>query len=164
MFSFHCFYTSGRERICPARRQIRRWQACHASFRRWPSPGERRQDFLLVSAERHSMQFNTDENNPDWRSRIDKHFTSLRGYAALTVMLAHYQYIGFLPGVPVFKYSAQCGLMLFFFLSSFLLCHSLASDPNWTARPHLSLHDLFDKQDIPHISLARRHNRPDILE
>ena len=85
------------------------------------------------------MQFNTDENNPDWRSRIDKRFTSLRGYAALTVMLAHYQYIGFLPGVPVFKYSAQCGLMLFFFLSSFLLCHSLASDPNWTARPHLSL-------------------------
>ena len=85
------------------------------------------------------MQFTTDENNPDWRSRIDKRFTSLRGYAALTVMLAHYQYIGFLPGVPVFKYSAQCGLMLFFFLSSFLLCHSLASDPNWTARPHLSL-------------------------
>ena len=40
---------------------------------------------------------------------------------------------------PVFKYSAQCGLMVFFFLSSFLLCHSLASDPNWKARPHLSL-------------------------
>jgi peptidoglycan/LPS O-acetylase OafA/YrhL len=77
--------------------------------------------------------------DPDWRSRIDKRFTSLRGFAALTVMLAHYQYIGFLPGAPVFKYSAQCGLMVFFFLSSFLLCHSLASDPNWTARPHLSL-------------------------
>ena len=54
-------------------------------------------------------------------------------------MLAHYQYIGFLPAAPVFKYSAQCGLMVFFFLSSFLLCHSLASDPNWKARPHLSL-------------------------
>jgi peptidoglycan/LPS O-acetylase OafA/YrhL len=77
--------------------------------------------------------------DPDWRSRIDKRFTSLRGFAALTVMLAHYQYIGFLPGAPIFKYSAQCGLMVFFFLSSFLLCHSLASDPNWTARPHLSL-------------------------
>ena len=75
----------------------------------------------------------------DWRSRIDKRFTSLRGFAAVTVMLAHYQYIGFLPGAPVFKYSAQCGLMVFFFLSSFLLCHSLASDPNWSARPHLSL-------------------------
>jgi peptidoglycan/LPS O-acetylase OafA/YrhL len=77
--------------------------------------------------------------DPDWRSRIDKRFTSLRGLAALTVMLAHYQYIGFLPVAPVFKYSAQCGLMVFFFLSSFLLCHSLASDLNWTARPHLSL-------------------------
>jgi peptidoglycan/LPS O-acetylase OafA/YrhL len=77
--------------------------------------------------------------HPDWRSRIDKRFTSLRGFAALTVMLAHYQYIGFLPEAPVFKYSAQCGLMVFFFLSSFLLCHSLGSDPNWTARPHLSL-------------------------
>ena len=54
-------------------------------------------------------------------------------------MLAHYQYIGFLPALPAFKYSGQCGLMVFFFLSSFLLCHSLASDPNWAARPHLSL-------------------------
>ena len=77
--------------------------------------------------------------DPDWRSRIDKRFTSLRGFAALTVMLAHYQYIGFLPAAPVCKYSAQCGLMVFFFLSSFLLCHSLASDPNWKTRPHLSL-------------------------
>ena len=63
--------------------------------------------------------------DPDWRSRIDKRFTSLRGFAALTVMLAHYQYIGFLPAAPVFKSSAQCGLMVFFFLSSFLLCHLL---------------------------------------
>jgi peptidoglycan/LPS O-acetylase OafA/YrhL len=77
--------------------------------------------------------------DPDWRSRVDKRFTSLRGFAALTVMLAHYQYIGFLPAAPVFKYSAQCGLLVCFFLSSFLLCHSLASDPNWKARPHLSL-------------------------
>jgi peptidoglycan/LPS O-acetylase OafA/YrhL len=76
---------------------------------------------------------------PDWRSRIDKRFTSLRGFAALTVMLAHYQYIGFLPVAPVFKYSGQCGLMVFFFLSSFLLCHSLASDPSWKTRLHLSL-------------------------
>ncbi len=29
--------------------------------------------------------------------------------------------------------------MVFFFLSSFLLSHSLASDPNWAARPHLSV-------------------------
>lgn len=77
--------------------------------------------------------------DPDWRSRIDKRFTALRGFAALTVMLAHYQFMGFLPDAPVFKYSGQCGLMVFFFLSSFLLSHSLASDPNWTARPHLSL-------------------------
>jgi peptidoglycan/LPS O-acetylase OafA/YrhL len=77
--------------------------------------------------------------DPDWRSRIDKRFTSLRGFAALTVMLAHYQYIGFLPSLPAFKYSGQLGLMLFFFLSSFLLSHSLASDPNCAARPHLSL-------------------------
>ena len=77
--------------------------------------------------------------DPDWRLRIDKRFTSLRGFAALTVMLAHYQYMGFLPGAPVFKYSGQCGLMVFFFLSSFLLCHSLMSDPNWTVRPHRSL-------------------------
>ena len=75
----------------------------------------------------------------DWRSRIDKRFTSLRGAAALIVMLAHYQYIRFLPALPAFKYSGQCGLMVFFFLSSFLLCHSLASDPNWAARPHLSV-------------------------
>jgi peptidoglycan/LPS O-acetylase OafA/YrhL len=85
------------------------------------------------------MQFTRDQIDPDWRSRVDKRFTSLRGFAALTVVLAHYQYIGFLPSVPAFKYSGQCGLMLFFFLSSFLLCHSLASDPNWAARPHLSL-------------------------
>jgi peptidoglycan/LPS O-acetylase OafA/YrhL len=77
--------------------------------------------------------------DPDWRSRIDKRFTSLRGGAALIVMLAHYQYVGFLPGLPTFKYSGQCGLMVFFFLSSFLLCRSLASDPHWAARPHLSL-------------------------
>jgi peptidoglycan/LPS O-acetylase OafA/YrhL len=75
----------------------------------------------------------------DWRRRIDKRFTSLRGAAALIVMLAHYQYIGFLPAVPAFKYSGQCGLMVFFFLSSFLLSHSLASDLNWTDRPHRSL-------------------------
>jgi peptidoglycan/LPS O-acetylase OafA/YrhL len=78
-------------------------------------------------------------SDQDWRSRIDKRFTSLRGGAALIVMLAHYQYVGFLPGLPAFKYSGQCGLMVFFFLSSFLLCHSLASDPHWAARPHLSL-------------------------
>jgi peptidoglycan/LPS O-acetylase OafA/YrhL len=77
--------------------------------------------------------------DPDWRTRIDKRFTSLRGAAALIVMLAHYQYIGFLPGLPAFKYSGQCGLMVFFFLSSFLLSHSLASDPHWGDRPHLSL-------------------------
>jgi peptidoglycan/LPS O-acetylase OafA/YrhL len=81
----------------------------------------------------------TQQVNSNWRFRIDKRFTSLRGAAALIVMLAHYQFIGFLPAVPAFKYSGQCGLMVFFFLSSFLLCHSLASDPNWTARPHLSL-------------------------
>ncbi len=75
----------------------------------------------------------------DWRSRIDKQFTSLRGAAALIVMLAHYQYTGFLPALPAFKYSGQCGLMVFFFLSSFLLSHSLASGPNWTARPRRSL-------------------------
>jgi peptidoglycan/LPS O-acetylase OafA/YrhL len=86
-----------------------------------------------------SMQFIAADANSDWRSRIDKRFTSLRGFAALTVMLAHYQYIGFLPRAPVFKYSGQCGLMVFFFLSSFLLCHSLVSDLNWTARPHFSL-------------------------
>ena len=40
----------------------------------------------------------------DWRSRIDKRFTSLRGAAALIVMLAHYQYIRFLPALPAFKY------------------------------------------------------------
>jgi peptidoglycan/LPS O-acetylase OafA/YrhL len=85
------------------------------------------------------MQFTSEQNDQDWRSRIDKRFTSLRGCAALTVMLAHYQYIGLLPGLPAFKYSGQFGLMLFFFLSSFLLCHSLASDPNWRTRPHLSL-------------------------
>jgi peptidoglycan/LPS O-acetylase OafA/YrhL len=85
------------------------------------------------------MQYAMTQSNYDWRTRLDKRFTSLRGGAALIVMLAHYQYIGFLPGVPVFKYSGQCGLMVFFFLSSFLLSHSIATDPNWIARPHLSL-------------------------
>jgi hypothetical protein len=88
----------------------------------------------------------------DWRSRIDKRFTSLRGGAALIVMLAHYQYIGFMPALPAFKYSGQCGLMVFFFLSSFLLCHSLASDPNWAAR------------HLPHFSAAWRRDRADLLE
>ena len=85
------------------------------------------------------MQLAIEADHHDWRSRIDKRFTSLRGAAALIVMLAHYQYLGFLPAFPAFKYSGQCGLLVFFFLSSFLLCHSLASDPNWAARPHLSL-------------------------
>jgi peptidoglycan/LPS O-acetylase OafA/YrhL len=80
-----------------------------------------------------------EESLQDWRLRVDGRFTSLRGAAALMVMLAHYQYIGFLPGLPAFKYSGQCALMVFFFLSSFLLSHSLASDPHWPARPHLSL-------------------------
>ena len=85
------------------------------------------------------MQYAASATDSDWRSRIDKRFTSLRGGAALIVMLAHYQYVGFLPALPVFKYSGQCGLLVFFFLSSFLLCHSLASDPNSAVRPHLSL-------------------------
>src|SRR5580658_5672328 len=100
---------------------------------------EQQQDFVLVGAELYSMQFMSEQNDQDWRSRIDRRFTSLRGFAALTVMLAHYQFIGLLPSLPVFKYSGQCGLMLFFFLSSFLLCHSLASDRNWLGRPQLSL-------------------------
>jgi peptidoglycan/LPS O-acetylase OafA/YrhL len=85
------------------------------------------------------MPFTGGQNDHDWRSRIDKRLTSLRGFAALTVMLAHYQYTGLLPGLPAFKYSGQCGLMLFFFLSSFLLSHSLSSDPHWLGRPQLSL-------------------------
>jgi peptidoglycan/LPS O-acetylase OafA/YrhL len=85
------------------------------------------------------MSYATGAIDLNWRSHIDKRFTSLRGAAALIVMLAHYQYIGLLPAVPAFKYSGQCGLMVFFFLSSFLLCHSLASDRHWTGRPHLSL-------------------------
>jgi peptidoglycan/LPS O-acetylase OafA/YrhL len=74
-----------------------------------------------------------------WRLRIDGRFTSLRGFAALAVMMAHYQYIGLLPALPLFKYSAQIPLMIFFFLSSFLLSHSLSSDPNWLSRPALSV-------------------------
>ena len=58
------------------------------------------------------MQFMSEQNDQDWRSRIDKRFTSLRGFAALTVMLAHYQYIGLLPSLPVFKYSGQFGLIV----------------------------------------------------
>jgi peptidoglycan/LPS O-acetylase OafA/YrhL len=93
----------------------------------------------VVSEEINSVQYAVNEDNHNWRSRIDERFTSLRGAAALIVMLAHYQYIGFLRAIPIFKYAGQCGLMVFFFLSSFLLCHSLASDPNWATRPHLSL-------------------------
>jgi peptidoglycan/LPS O-acetylase OafA/YrhL len=65
------------------------------------------------------------QTNQDWRSRIDERFTALRGYAALSVVLAHYQYMGFFPFLHFFKFSAQCSLFLFFFLSSFLLSHSL---------------------------------------
>lgn len=64
---------------------------------------------------------------PAWKHRIDERFTALRGCAALTVMLAHYQYIGLLPALPIFKYSGQLAVMLFFFLSSFLLSHSLTT-------------------------------------
>jgi hypothetical protein len=92
-----------------------------------------------IGAERDSMQFASEQNGQDWRSRIDKRFTSLRGFAALTVMLAHYQYIGLLPSLPVFKYSGQFGLILFFFLSSFLLCHSLAYIPPACARDRANL-------------------------
>lgn len=72
--------------------------------------------------------------NATWRARVDERFTSLRGFAALTVVLAHYQYIGFVPGLPLFKFSGQLALMLFFFLSAFLLAHSLAQDPEWPMR------------------------------
>jgi peptidoglycan/LPS O-acetylase OafA/YrhL len=112
-FAVQAFYTSRREHI---------GEACFHS-----------------GAEMSSMLQADGAVDPDWRPRIDKRFTSLRGAAALIVMLAHYQFIGFLPAVPAFKYSGQCGLMVFFFLSSFLLSHSLASDPDWAARPHLSL-------------------------
>jgi peptidoglycan/LPS O-acetylase OafA/YrhL len=49
----------------------------------------------------------------------------LRGFAALGVVIAHYHYNGFLTGVPIFKYAGQYMIWLFFFLSSFLLSHSL---------------------------------------
>lgn len=65
---------------------------------------------------------------PAWKLRIDERFTALKGCAALTVMLAHYQYIGLLPALPIFKYSGQLAVMLFFFLSSFLLSHSLTKE------------------------------------
>ena len=101
---------------------------------------KRRRRFRWVSKEAwFSVHDALDENIPDWRSRIDRRFTALRGAAALIVMLAHYQYIGFLPALPAFKYSGQCGLMVFFFLSSFLLSHSLATDLNWPTRPHFAL-------------------------
>jgi peptidoglycan/LPS O-acetylase OafA/YrhL len=93
----------------------------------------------ILGAEPSLTPYATGPIDLDWRSRIDKRFTSLRGAAALIVMLAHYQYAGFLPALPAFKYSGQCGLMVFFFLSSFLLSHSLASGPNWTARRRRSL-------------------------
>jgi len=80
-----------------------------------------------------------EEDVQDWRLRIDRRFTALRGAAAVMVMLAHYQYVGFLPAAPAFKYSGQCALMVFFFLSSFLLSHSLATDLNWPARPHFAV-------------------------
>jgi peptidoglycan/LPS O-acetylase OafA/YrhL len=62
-----------------------------------------------------------------WKHRIDERFTAMRGCAALIVMMAHCQYVGLLPTLPVFKYSGQLGVMLFFFLSAFLLSHSLTS-------------------------------------
>src|SRR5271157_3482840 len=63
---------------------------------------------LLAQAEKESPA------DDGWRRRIDARFTSLRGYAALAVMLAHYQYLGFLAAAPVLKYSAQLELVLFF--------------------------------------------------
>src|ERR1700679_1209556 len=64
---------------------------------------------LLVGLEPSSMPYALNPGDPDWRSRIDQRFISLRGFAALTVMLAHYQHsgllpVGFLPSAPLFKY------------------------------------------------------------
>ena len=58
---------------------------------------------------------------------IDDRFTGLRGFAALGVVITHYHYNGFLTDLPVFKYAGQFLIFIFFFLSSFLLCHSLES-------------------------------------
>jgi peptidoglycan/LPS O-acetylase OafA/YrhL len=72
-------------------------------------------------------------------ARIDERFTGLRGYAALSVMLAHYQYMGLFDFVPFFKYGAQLSLYVFFFLSTFLLSRSLTADPHWREKPHLAI-------------------------
>jgi len=85
------------------------------------------------------MLFLTAQRDAVWKSRLDERFRALRGCAALTVNLAHYQYIGFLPAVPVLKYSAQLPVMLFFFLSSFLLSHSLTCAPEWSSRKLLAV-------------------------
>ena len=71
------------------------------------------------------MPFNFDAPAPSWESRIDGRFTSLRGYAALTVVLAHYQTSDFPFDLPMYRFAGQFGLFLFFFLSAFLLSHSL---------------------------------------
>ncbi|HZZ60082.1 MAG TPA: acyltransferase [Roseiarcus sp.] len=73
------------------------------------------------------MSLSTPQGGQARKHRIDERFTALRGCAALIVMMAHCQYVGFLPALPVFKYSGQLGVMLFFFLSAFLLSHSLTS-------------------------------------
>ncbi len=124
---------------------------------------KRRQDFVLVGAELYSMQFMSEQNDQDWRSRIDRRFTSLRGFAALTVMLAHYQYIGLLPSLPVFKYSGQCGLTLFFsFVVPALSFSRIGSQLGGPRAPFVDR--LRNKQDLPDISAARARNRPDLLE
>ena len=85
------------------------------------------------------MQFTSEQNDQDWRSRIDKRFTSLRGFAALTVMLAHYQYIGLLPASRSSSIPGNSALCCssFFRRSCFvILSHRI---PIGRARPHLSL-------------------------
>jgi peptidoglycan/LPS O-acetylase OafA/YrhL len=77
--------------------------------------------------------------DPAFAARIDERFTGLRGYAALSVMLAHYQYMGLFNFVPFFKYGAQLSLYIFFFLSTFLLSRSLTADRHWREKPHLAI-------------------------
>jgi peptidoglycan/LPS O-acetylase OafA/YrhL len=58
-------------------------------------------------------------------ARIGSQLSGLRGLAALGVVITHYHYYGFLARFPVFKFGGQFFIFLFFFLSSFLLSHSL---------------------------------------
>src|SRR5271165_1722118 len=164
MFSFHCFYTSRGERNLPgpsansaladlprqfsARPFVRR-AATRLPFGQRGTPSDaihhgRKQSGLAI-AYRQTLHIVARLRGPN-------------GYAG---PLPIYRISTQRASVQIFRAMRPYVVLLSFVVPAL----SFSRVGSELDRPPASFpHDLFNKQDIPHISPARRHNRPDILE